>query len=103
MSNSKTGVELRSVQHGTRDGSRCYVTWVPSDLNIADALTKVSYEAFKVYSLYNSRKSWVEKFNSDFVSTRKQQRLRQQTGQPKHIMMDPQQPSEIEAGDPELF
>ena len=88
MSNAKTGVELRSVQLRTREGSRCYVTWVPSDLNLADSMTKVSYEAFKVYALYNSRKAWVVKFNSEFVSARKQQKLRQQQGKPKHIMMD---------------
>ena len=89
MNNAKTGVELRSVQYGIREGSRCYPTWAPSDMNIADALTKVSYEAFKVWSLWQSRKTWVVRFNSEFVSARKQQKLRQQQGKPKHVLMDP--------------
>ena len=49
---------------------------MPGDLNLADALTKVSSEAFKVMALYHERKAWIIKFNSEFVSARKQQRLR---------------------------
>ena len=88
MNNSKTGVELMSVQRGIRDGTNSYITWVPSDLNIADSMTKVSYEAFKTYALWNSRKTWVIRFETEFISARKQQKLRVQQGKPKHLMMD---------------
>lgn len=99
MSNAKTGVELRSVQNGTREGSQCYITWVPSDLNLSDCVTKVSYEAFRVWALFNSRKSWIVKFNDEFISARKQQKLRQQQGKPIHPLMDINQPPEFEADD----
>ena len=89
MNSAKSGVELMSVQRGLRDGSNSYATWVPSDMNLADVLTKVSYESFKTYALWNARKSWIVKFNSEFVSARKQQKLRQQQGKPKHALMDP--------------
>ena len=76
MTNARTGVEAMSIQKGIRDDGRCYFTWVPSDLNLADCLTKATAEAFKVASLYHERKAWVVRFNEEFVSARKQQRLR---------------------------
>ena len=89
MNNAKIGVELRSLQHGIRERSRCYPTWTPSDINIADALTKVLYEAFKVWSLWQARKTWVVRCNSEFASARKQQKLRQQQGKPNNVLLDP--------------
>ncbi|CAE7574883.1 CACNA1B, partial [Symbiodinium sp. CCMP2456] len=71
-----TGVEAMAIQKGIRDDGRCYFTWVPSDLNLADCLTKATAEAFKVAALYHERKAWVVRFNEEFVSARKQQRLR---------------------------
>ena len=76
MNNAKTGVEMLSVKRGVRDGSNCYLTWVPSDMNIADAMTKVSPDAFKVYALWQQRKTWIVRFDEEFVSARKQQKLR---------------------------
>lgn len=76
MNNSRTGVEMMSVQRGVRDGTNSYLTWAPSNLNIADAMTKVSPEAFKAYMLWLQRKTWVVKFDEEFVSARKQQKLR---------------------------
>ena len=55
-----------------------YLTWVPSDLNLANSLTKASNEAYREMRLFNTRKSWVVRFNSEFVSARKAQRLRTQ-------------------------
>ena len=81
MNNARTGVEMLHVQRGTRDKMRCYPTWVPSDMNLADGLTKVTPDAFKVMALYHERKSWVVRFNEEFVSARKQQRLRRQKEQ----------------------
>lgn len=78
MANARTGVEMLHVQHGTDDRSRCYPTWVPGDINLADALTKNTYEAYKVMALYHTNKSWIVRFNSEFVSARKQQKLRRQ-------------------------
>ena len=78
MANSRTGVEMLHVQKGTSESSRCYPTWVPGDINLADALTKHTYEAFRVFALYMSRKCWIVRFNQEFVSARKQQRLRRQ-------------------------
>lgn len=76
MNNARTGVEMLHVQRGTNDASRCYPTWVPGDMNLADSLTKATYESFKVMALYHTKKSWVVRFNQEFVSARKQQRLR---------------------------
>ena len=40
MSNSRTGVEASAIQKGVREDGKCYLTWVPSDMNLADCLTK---------------------------------------------------------------
>lgn len=95
MSNAKSGVELMAVQRGLRSGSNCYITWVPSDLNISDALTKVSYEAFKVYALWLKRRTWVVRFEKEFISARRQQKLRMQQGKAKHVFMDPVMPDDF--------
>ena len=74
--NIRTGVEVAAIQKALRDDGRCYLTWVPSDINLADSLTKATVDAFKVAATYLERKTWVVRFNHDFVSARKQQRLR---------------------------
>jgi len=78
MGDSRSGIDLLHVQHGTQDGTNSYLTWVPSDLNLANSLTKASNEAYREMRLFNTRKSWVVRFNSEFVSARKAQRLRTQ-------------------------
>ena len=75
---AKTAVDLLSAKHGLRNGSNCYLTWVRGDLNLADALTKATNEAFRAMALYHERKSWIIKFDQEFVSARKQQRLRRE-------------------------
>ena len=35
MVNSRTGVEVAAIQKALRDDGRCYLTWVPSDINLA--------------------------------------------------------------------
>lgn len=55
MQLARTGVEMLHVQKGTHDDSNCHPTWVPSDLNLADSLTKAN-------------KTWVVRFNHEFVS-----------------------------------
>ncbi|CAE7365335.1 GIP [Symbiodinium natans] len=75
---AKTSVDLLSAKHGLRDGTQCYLTWVPGEMNLSDALTKVTSEAFKVMALYHERKSWIIRFEQEFVSARKQQRLRRE-------------------------
>ncbi|CAE6971276.1 TY5A [Symbiodinium sp. KB8] len=75
---AKTSVDLLSVKHGLRDGTQCYLAWVPGEMNLSDALTKVTAEAFKVMALYHERKSWIIRFEQEFVSARKQQRLRRE-------------------------
>ena len=41
-----------------------------------DSLTKATADAYKVAATDLERKTWVVRFNHDFVSARKQQRLR---------------------------
>eukprot|EP00434_Breviolum_minutum_P028248 symbB.v1.2.024989.t1/scaffold2394.1/size82379/5 len=91
MNNAKTGVELMSVQRGIREGTNCHPTWTPSDMNLSDCMTKVTTEAFKVWALWQSRKSWIVKFNDEFISARRQQKLRRQQGKPQHALLEPLQ------------
>ena len=79
MSSARTGTEAMAIQRGTKPHTRCYATWVPSDLNLADALTKISPEALKVYQLYLERRVWCVRFQADFVSARKAQKLRRRS------------------------
>ena len=88
MSSARTGIEVQAVQRGVREGSNCFLTWCPSDMNLSDVMTKVNVEAFRLWALWQSRKSWVVKFNDEFVSARKQQRLRRARGKPSHPMLD---------------
>ena len=78
MSSARTGTEAMAIQRGTRPEAHSYATWVPSDMNLADALTKVAPEAFKVIQLYLEKRTWVIRFQAEFVSARKSQRLRRQ-------------------------
>ena len=48
MANSRTGVEVAAIQKALRDDGRCYLTWVPSDINLADSLTKATVDAFRL-------------------------------------------------------
>ena len=41
MANSRTGVKVAAIQKALRDDCRCYLTWVPSDINLADSLTRL--------------------------------------------------------------
>lgn len=47
-------------------------------MNLADSLTKSTYESFKTFSCFSNKKSWVVRFHEEFVSARKQQKLRKQ-------------------------
>ncbi|CAK9001654.1 unnamed protein product [Durusdinium trenchii] len=38
------------------------------DLNLADSLTKATYESFKIMALYHTKKTWAVRFNQEFVS-----------------------------------
>ena len=96
MNSAKTGVELMAVQRGIREGTRCYPTWTPSDMNLSDCMTKVSNDAFRVWALYESRKTWIIRFNEEFVAARKAQRLRRQQGRAPHAMLDPTPDDELE-------
>ena len=76
MKHAKSAVEIQAIRQATAEGCMCYPTWVPSDLNLADAMTKYSPEACKVMALYLARKSWIVRFDPEFVSARKRQKLR---------------------------
>ena len=88
MNNAKTGVELMSVQRGLKAGSNCFPAWTPSDMNLSDFMTKVAPEAFKLWALWQSRRTWIVRFNEEFVSARKQQKLRKQQGKAKHVLLE---------------
>ena len=45
-------------------------------MNLADMLTKDSAESRNFSALYQARKTWIIRFDTDFVSARKQQKLR---------------------------
>lgn len=67
MSHAKSGIELMGVQSGLRVGSNLYITWVLSDPNISDALTKVNYESLKPNALWFRRRTWVVRFHKEFI------------------------------------
>ena len=52
--NAKTGTDLQVVEHGIRDGSNTFLTWVPGDLKKLGSLTKMKTEAFKTTALYTA-------------------------------------------------
>ena len=45
MANSCAGVEVAAIQKALRDDGKYCLTWVPSDINLADALTKPPAQA----------------------------------------------------------
>lgn len=59
-------------------GSNSHPAWVPGDINLADSLTKNTAEALKTMMMYHRRKCWILKFDSEFISARKQAKLRRQ-------------------------
>ena len=74
MSDSKAAIDLlHHVQKGIQDGTNCFVTWVPSDLNLTNSLTKASMDAYREMKLFHTNKSWIVKFNQEFISARKVQ------------------------------
>ena len=80
MVHAKDGVEMLSLRDSTGDKERCYPCWVPSDLNLGDALTKDTADSRKVWALFHQRKTWVIKFSAEFISARKSQKLKRQQG-----------------------
>lgn len=78
MENSKSSVDILSASQGMNEQSNCHPAWVPSNLNLADALTKHTAESMKTIMMYRRRKSWIIKFDDDFISARKQAKLRRQ-------------------------
>jgi hypothetical protein len=80
MESARGSVDIWATAQGLEDGFNQHLAWVPGDLNLSDGLTKHSPEAYKMI-LYLQREAWVLKFNDNFVSARKQQRLRKQKDQ----------------------
>ena len=81
MENSKFSVDILSTSQGLEEHMNSHPAWVPGNLNLADALTKHSAEAWKTMVMYHAKKSWILKFNDEFVSVRKQTKLRKQKQQ----------------------
>ena len=81
MDNSRSSVDILATSQGLTESSNCHAAWVPGDWNLADSLTKHSTESQKTMMLYHQRKSWILKFNNEFISARKQQKMRRQKAQ----------------------
>ena len=96
MKSAKDGVKALAVHNATQPESRCTPTWCPGDLNLSDMLTKDSLESRKVAALYLQRKTWVVRFDKDFVSARKQQKLRRQQ-QKQHVNNEPDFRDDLDA------
>ena len=75
MKHDKEGIEMLAVRNATQPASKCLPTWVPGDLNLADSMTKEGLEARRIMALYISRKTWVVKFDPEFVSAKRRQKL----------------------------
>lgn len=58
------------------------------DMNLSDALTKNTLEAHQVMALYHTHKTWVIRFDQEFVSARKQQKLPHQKQQEEAKMFE---------------
>ena len=101
MENSKSSVDILSTSQGLEEHMNSHPAWVPGNLNLADALTKHSAEAWKTMVMYHAKKSWILKFNDEFVSARKQTKLRKQKQQEcQHVFPDEwfEDPFEIRFG-----
>jgi hypothetical protein len=76
MQNSRSSVEVIGVRMYTGDEHNQVLLWCSSDLNLADALTKDNAEARKVLAQGFIRKMRTIKWDENFVSARKKQKLR---------------------------
>ena len=76
LENTRASVDLLATSQGIEEGTHCHPAWVPSNLNLADPLTKHSVESWKTMQMFLARKAWVLKFNNEFVSARKAQKLK---------------------------
>ena len=81
MENSNSSVDILSTSQGLEEHMNSHPAWVPGNLNLADALTKHSTEAWKTMAMYHVKKSWILKFNDEFVSARKQAKMKKQKEQ----------------------
>ena len=78
MESARGSVDIWATAQGLEDGCNQHPAWVPGNINLSDGLTKHGAEAYKTMTLYLQKKAWVLKFNDQFVSARKQQKLRKQ-------------------------
>ena len=97
MKSAKDGVEALAVHDATQPETNCTPTWCPGDLNLADMLTKDSAESRKVSALYQARKTWIIRFDKDFVSARKQQKLRRAKLQESGVNTEPDFRDDLDA------
>jgi hypothetical protein len=97
MKSAKDGVEALAVHDATQPETNCTPTWCPGDLNLADMLTKDSAESRKVSALYQARKTWIIRFDKDFVSARKQQKLRRAKLQESCVNTEPDFRDDLDA------
>eukprot|EP00969_Alexandrium_andersonii_P273301 12079224-Alexandrium_andersonii.AAC.1 len=82
MKHDRDGVEVLALRQSTSPESRCLPTWVPGDLNLADALTKDGPEARRSLSFAMLKRSWVLKFDPDFISAKKRHKLNAKKAEP---------------------
>ena len=97
MKSAKDGVEALAVHDATQPDTNCTPTWCPGDLNLADMLTKDSAESRKVAALYQARKTWIIRFDKDFVSAQKQQKLRRAKLQEQGVNTEPEFRDDLDA------
>jgi hypothetical protein len=75
MADSRTGVEVLHVKVHLGEAHKQWLLWCSSDLNLADGMTKDTPEARKPMALWQSRKTWIVKYDPNFVSARRKQQL----------------------------
>ncbi|CAK0838883.1 unnamed protein product, partial [Prorocentrum cordatum] len=91
LSDARTGVEVLHVKANCGPEKNQHQVWVPSDLNLTDGLTKDSPEARKPLALWLARRTWIIRYDEDFMSARKRQRAN------KLAQDKPQPPTDAEA------
>ncbi|CAK0814911.1 unnamed protein product [Prorocentrum cordatum] len=99
LSDARTGVEVLHVKANCGPEKNQHLVWVPSDLNLTDGLTKDSPEARKPLALWLARRTWIIRYDEDFMSARKRQRA-------NRLAQDKPQPTtdaEAEAADALAF
>ncbi|CAK0875282.1 unnamed protein product [Prorocentrum cordatum] len=74
LSDARTGVEVLHVKANCGPEKNQHLVWVPSDLNLTDGLTKDSPEARKPLAMWLARRTWIIRYDEDFMSARKRQR-----------------------------